>query len=97
MLHTVNKPPIKSKALQSALRVAAEGDPILLLEDGVLAARPGAVTEELVQNALAKHPIFALAPDLKARGIGNVIDGIQSVGYDGFVGLVEQHHVVGWT
>ena len=44
MLHTVNKPPIKSNALRSALRVAAEKDPILLMEDGVLAARPGAAT-----------------------------------------------------
>ena len=33
--------------------------------------------------------IYALAPDLKARGIGTdqVIPGVQLVGYDGFVEL----------
>jgi len=97
MLHTVNKPPIKSNALKSALRIAAKGDPILLFEDGVLAARPGAITDELVKEALANHPVFALAPDLKARGIDKVISGIESIGYDGFVDLVEKHQVAAWT
>jgi len=97
MLHTVNKPPIKSNALRSALRVAAEKDPILLMEDGVLAARPGAVTDQLLQDALASHPVYALAPDLKARGIDGVIEGIEAVGYDGFVELTEKHQVVSWT
>ena len=97
MLHTVNKPPIKSSALKSALRVAAEGDPILLIEDGVLAAFPGAVTESLVKEAMEKNPVYALAPDLKARGVEKMIDGITSIGYDGFVELVEKHQVIPWT
>lgn len=97
MLHTVNKTPLESNALQSAVRVAAEGDPILLIEDGVHAARPGAVSDPLLKETIAKHPVYALAPDLKARGIDAVIEGIESVGYDGFVELVEQHRVVSWT
>lgn len=33
MLHTVNKSPLESNALQDALRIAAPGDTLLLLED----------------------------------------------------------------
>ena len=96
MLHTVNKSPLDSGCLGSALRVAAADSPILLLEDGVYAARQGARSEELVLAALASHPVYALKPDLEARGIQRVIPGIRVIGYDGFVELVEQHPVVPW-
>jgi tRNA 2-thiouridine synthesizing protein B len=96
MLHTVNKSPLDSGCLASALRVAAAGAPILLLEDGVQAARPGARSEVLVLAALRSHPLYALEPDLKARGIRRVIPGVQVIGYDGFVELVEKHPVVPW-
>lgn len=97
MLHTVNKPPLKSNTLKSAIRIAAAGDPILLIEDAVLAVRPGAVSDPLLEEALSKHPVYALAPDLKARGIDYVFDGVEKIGYDGFVELAEQHRVVTWT
>jgi tRNA 2-thiouridine synthesizing protein B len=97
MLHTVNKPPLRANALQAALRVAAPGDPILLVEDGVLAARAGAVTESVLEAALRDHPVYALAPDLKARGITRLVTGIRPIGYDGFVELTEQHQVITWT
>jgi tRNA 2-thiouridine synthesizing protein B len=97
MLHTVNKSPLASSALQSALRIAARGAPLLLIEDGVYAAKPGARSESILIEGLAAHPIYALEPDLKARGIASVIDGIRVIGYDGFVELVEQHHVVTWV
>jgi tRNA 2-thiouridine synthesizing protein B len=96
MLHTVNKSPLASSALQSALRIAERGAPLLLIEDGVYAARPGARSEPLLVEGLAAHPIYALEPDLKARGVSSVINGITVIGYDGFVELVEQHHVVAW-
>ncbi len=96
MLHTVNKSPLASTNLESALRVAAAGAPILLLEDGVYAARPGSRSQGLLDSALASHPVYALEPDLKARAIEKVIPGIRLIGYDGFVELVEQHLVVPW-
>jgi hypothetical protein len=34
--------------------------------------------------------------DLEARGLTILVEGIQIVDYDGFVELVEQHHVVPW-
>jgi tRNA 2-thiouridine synthesizing protein B len=78
------------------LRVAQAGSPILLYEDGVYAALPGALSAELVSAALSKHPVYALDADLEARGLKTVIDGIQVIGFDGFVELVEQHDVAPW-
>jgi tRNA 2-thiouridine synthesizing protein B len=97
MLHTVNKSPLESRALECALRVAAPGDPVLLLEDGVHAARAGAASEPLVRRALSAHPVYALEPDLRARAIATPIEGIRVIGYDGFVALVEDHVVVPWS
>ena len=96
MLHTVNKSPLSTSNLSSALRIAAAGSPILLYEDGVYAAIPGARIEPTIQDALARHPVYALDADLEARGIEAVIEGIEVIGYDGFVALVEKHDVAPW-
>ena len=97
MLYTVNASPTSSRSLESLLRVASHGDPLVLIEDGVHAARAGAGTEKLTADALAAHPVYALGPDLKARAIERVIEGIRIIGYDGFVELVEKHTVVPWV
>ena len=96
MLYTINKSPLMFGNLKSALRIAPEGDPVLLYEDGVYAAAAGAATEALVAEALATHTVYALQADLEARGITKLIDGIETIDYDGFVALVEEHHVVPW-
>lgn len=96
MLYTVNKSPFSTNHLESALRIAPAGAPILLYEDGVYAAAQGAQVAALVQSALAHHPIYALEADLAARGIRRVLEGIRVVNYDGFVQLVEEHDVAPW-
>jgi len=96
MLYTVNKSPLMFGNLESVLRVAPSGEPILLYEDGVYAAAAGAASEDLIIQALGDHPVYALKADLEARGLARLVDGIQVVDYDGFVELVEQHHVVPW-
>ena len=96
MLYTVNKSPPSTSSLASVLRVAPESAPILLYEDGVYAAIPAAKSAQIVQDALASHPIYALDADLEARGIGKILKGIQVIGYDGFVELMEQHDVAPW-
>jgi tRNA 2-thiouridine synthesizing protein B len=80
MLHTVNKSPLGSSSLESALRVAAADSPILLLEDGVYAASAGARSAELALAALRSYPVYALGPDLEARGIQRIIPGIRVIG-----------------
>ena len=96
MLYTVNKSPFSTNSLNSVLRIAQAGSPILLYEDGVYAVMPGARSASTVTTALAEHPIYALDADLEARGINTVLDGIQVIGFDGFVELVEQHDVAPW-
>lgn len=96
MLYMVNQSPTSADSLQSTLRLAPTGAPILLYEDGVYAAMPGAKSTALVMAALADHPIYALEADLQARGIAQIVQGIQVIGYDGFVELIEQHDVVPW-
>ena len=96
MLFALNKSPMATNSLGSVLEIAPEGSPILLYEDGVYGALRGSVTEAAVRKALETHPVYALEADLKARGIDRLVDGVQPIGYDGFVQLVEEHDMVPW-
>ena len=99
MLHTVNKSPFDSNSLQTCLGLAKAGSDILLIEDAVYAAMSGTAVASIVKTAMNASTIYALAPDLKARGIGpeKMIDGINLVGYDGFVELaVTNDKVQSW-
>ncbi len=96
MLYLVNKSPLMTHSLETCLAIAPEGEPILLYEDGVYAAMNGGRFAEQIAAALGQHPIYALEADLEARGIQRLIEGVQVIDYDGFVGLVEEHDVVPW-
>jgi tRNA 2-thiouridine synthesizing protein B len=96
MLYMVNKSPMMTHNLETCLEIAAQGDPILLYEDGVYGAMNGGRFSATIDQALQERPIYALDADLEARGIRRVVDGVQVIGYDGFVALVEEHHVVPW-
>lgn len=96
MLHTVNKSPFQNSALEDCLRLAREGDVILLLEDGVYAAAAGTAKSSLIEQALQRHMVYAIDADLKARGLGKLIQGVRVASYGDFVDLVEQHPVHAW-
>ena len=92
MLHIVNKSSLERNALDSCLRVAQGGGAILLIEDAVYAATRGNEAEPKLRDALARFKVYALAPDLDARGMGDrVVEGVTSVDYGGFVDLVTEH------
>ncbi|NIP74116.1 MAG: sulfurtransferase complex subunit TusB [Gammaproteobacteria bacterium] len=92
MLHTVNKSPFERNTLASCLKHAKPGSSILLIEDGVYAVSRGTQFSETIEQAMKEITIYALRPDLEARGIQDrVVDGVELVGYDGFVDLVEQN------
>ena len=92
MLHIINKSPLERNSLETCLRIAAPGGALLLIEDAVYAATRGTAVEGTVTAALARFRIYALLPDLEARAIADrVIDGVTTVGYDGFVDLVAEH------
>jgi tRNA 2-thiouridine synthesizing protein B len=96
MLYMVNKSPLMTRNLDTCLAIAPAGDPILLYEDGVYGALPGGTLAGTVQQALERHPIYALDADLESRGIGQVLDGIRIIDYPSFVGLVEKYDVIPW-
>ena len=92
MLHIVNKSPAERNSLESCLRVAQEGGAILLIEDAVYAATRGNEAEDRLRGELSRFKIYALAPDLEARGMQDrVMEGIATVDYGGFVALVAEH------
>ncbi len=94
MLHTVNKSPYRSESLKLCMAYMQSEDSVLLIEDGVYAAMKGGASEVLVSGSSAK--VYALGPDLKARGIASdkLIDGIEVVGFDGFVNLAAENDKV---
>lgn len=70
-------------------------DSIVLIEDGVYGALEQTEFSELVKKTLQKAAVYALLPDLMARGIEKrIIAGIQTIDYAGFVTLTEKHSVV---
>jgi tRNA 2-thiouridine synthesizing protein B len=88
-LHTVNKSPFATQALQSCIAHAKDGDAVLMIEDGVYGARSGTgIAKELAARA-GSVAIYVLGPDFAARGLGagTLVDGVTSVDYAGFVDL----------
>jgi tRNA 2-thiouridine synthesizing protein B len=95
MLHIVNKSPFERNTLDSCLRVARPGNSLLLIEDAVYAAVGGNAMADRVKAASTTVKVYALAPDLEARGMkGAAVEGVTLVDYGGFVDLVAEHSVV---
>ena len=95
MLHTVNKSPFDHNAFETCLKFARPGSAVLLIEDGVYAAARDTAVSEEVQEALKSVSIYALKPDVEARGMQNrVMNGVRLVDYGGFVDLVVEHNAV---
>ena len=95
MLHTVNKSPFDNGTLRCCLKFARQGSAVLLIEDGIYAAVRDTAVSKLVQEAMKIVSIYALQPDLEARGMQHrVMDGIRLVDYGGFVDLAVEHDTV---
>lgn len=91
MLNIINKSPLDRGSLDTCLQ-SAEGGAILLIEDGVYAATKGSTGEAKLKAAGGKFKVYALAPDIEARGISDrVTDGVTLVDYGGFVDLVAEY------
>ena len=95
MLHTVNKSPFDHNTFETCLKFARSGSAVLLIEDGVYAAVRDTAVSKQVQEALKSVSIYALKPDVEARGMQDrVMDGVRLVDYGGFVDLVAEHNAV---
>ena len=94
MLHIVNKSATERYSLESCLRLATKGSAVLLIEDAVYAVTKGGTAAANIQAAMADLQIYALGPDLDARGMSaRVLDGVKVVDYGGFVDLVTENNV----
>lgn len=94
MLHIMNKSPFENRTLDSCLRVATNDSSaaLLLIEDAVYAASKSSDFEKVIKEAMGKIKVYALWPDIEARGMQDrVIEGIKMVDYGGFVDLVAEH------
>ena len=92
MLHIINKSHTQTNSLQSCLRLAKSGHAVLLIEDAVYAVTQGGATSSGMAAAAAQLKVYALQPDVAARGMaGKLIDGVTTVDYGGFVDLVAEH------
>ena len=83
MLYTINKSPFLFGNLESCLRIAPAGAPILLYEDGVYAAAAGTRVEPLIRDAMQSRPIYALQAHCVLRAIDALVEGIRPVGFEG--------------
>jgi tRNA 2-thiouridine synthesizing protein B len=89
MLHIVNKSPESHRGLASCLRVAQDGDSVLLIEDAVYAATDAVAARCGIAQAAQRLKLFVLQPDLDARGVtARGVAAIEAVDYGGFVDLV---------
>ena len=92
MLHIVNKSHAQTNALASCLRLAQPGHALLLTEDAVYAATGAAAGASGIAAALNTLKVYALQPDVAARGMaGRLLDGVVAVDYGSFVDLVAEH------
>jgi len=91
MLHILNKSPLEKANLDTIVRLSRAGA-LLLIEDAVYAATRGNAAESKLREAMSRMKVYALTPDLQARGVADrMIDGVQGVDYEGFVDLVTEH------
>lgn len=85
-LHTVSKPP-STGLIGECLSLAAPGDAILLIEDGVYCTEQ---PDFLDQYSGIK--IYCLREDLIARGLGDrKLGTVETVNTAGFVDLCTEH------
>ena len=96
MLHTINKSPFENSSVSSCLSMCAKNSSILIIVDAVISVMKSTKFTELVESSLNDFKIYALKPDLEARGLSlnNVIEGVEIVGYDKFVDLTSEHDTV---
>jgi tRNA 2-thiouridine synthesizing protein B len=90
MLHIINQSPFNRSCLADCLRICNSEAALILIEDGVYAAR---AEGEWAQRILSKtDKVYALDTDVAARGLtGKIATAVISVDYAGFVQLCCEH------
>ncbi|QFT54668.1 sulfurtransferase complex subunit TusB [Microbulbifer sp. THAF38] len=92
-LHVVSKSPFSCQALHDCLQSLAEGDALLLIEDGVYALQHQAL------QSLHKTKIYCLSADSQARGLqtSSASDSVEMIDDTRWVQLCTEHNpIVSW-
>lgn len=90
---------IIERAIRDASRLnrlldrSGTGNSVLFIQDSVYTLRTGSMATNLVARCVETNTVYALLPDLKARGFGEneIISGITLLDYPGFVDLTVIH------
>lgn len=89
MLHTLSHSPWQCD-IEALVKMLREGDDLLLIQDGVLAAIEDSRFVEILTNAPIS--VSALKEDIDARGLaGQISAKIDVVGYTDFVNIAVTH------
>lgn len=88
-LHILNKAPGHPRAAE-CMSVLRDGDALLLTESAVLAL-------SILNGQDPMAPVYALAPDAMARGLGQYTAKATLVDYPAMVNLTAQaQHIISW-
>lgn len=89
MLHTLSRSPYADTNLTKLLGYIGKGDVLVLLQDGVIAGLQR--TETAAQLLTSGATVYALGPDLVARGLAQYLAvGITPIDYITFVAITAQ-------
>lgn len=89
ILHTVKTSPFQTLAIVDCLKLIAEEDTLLLMEDAVIASQARHQTFPELELLHKQGRLMVLEADLEARGIRNDIG--KTCSYADFVELVRVH------
>ena len=92
ILHTVNRSPFQQATLAQCIQRYADGDGIILLEDGVY----GALQHSPQARQLSATNCFAIETDMQARGLSDksLIEAIELIDFEHFVELSCRYSLV---
>lgn len=94
ILHTVNKSPFSDPSFSDCVKLCQSGSAILLIEDGVYAAKNGSTYSQLIKKTVAVK-FYVLEADILARGIkDSICDQITIINDSEFVELCTTHNSV---
>ena len=95
ILHTINKSPFSHQCFNECLRFINPQDSVLLIEDGVYAAKADSAPALQLQQLCATINCYVLAPDCSARGLDAQLSSrVTPIEDRDFVRLVTQHQSV---
>lgn len=87
-LHIITRSDSQSQSIYHCLSFIGKNDALLFIEDGVYCILNNPLRRELLNKSVR---CYYLEADMEARGL-SAGDNVQTIDYNGFVTLTENHH-----